>query len=390
LIQEGLANAQGDLIRTQDSWANATRLVIEAWTDFREEIGRAITENETIAIVISFVRDKIKELTLEIKGSAKGFQEFVSGGVKLAIMAMEALVKTMGLLITGLGKVGQGLVWLDDKLGLASKDFLEMETAFVDGMVEFGESLLSAGANIDLLQEQIDLAEKGLTKSRAASREAADGFSGVGSSAGKALIDIDNLKRSVQGSGKAFDGVLPMVRRFGREILDVIPHVDTLGVEIETVAPIIERLNLGINQLTPGMRSVGGAANETAEEVDHFNEILQQSANLTIIFGQSLGSLIGSLAGAASGFKSLFGGGKGLSGFLRGFQTETDEGLFKTTIGSFIGGFAKALPAIGAIAGPLVSLFGKLFKPKWKKLADEVARDWGVNIWVSPSFRLKS
>jgi len=116
---------------------------------------------------------------------------------------------------------------------------------------------------------------------------------------------------------------------------------------------------------------------ELAEETDAFNAIMQKSANLVIILGSSLGNLVASLAGAASGFKKLFGAGEsGKSGFAKLFSGFTTE-AGKLSFSSFLGGFANALPAIGALVGPAIAIFGKLFKPKWKKLAEESAKIFG-------------
>ncbi len=165
---------------------------------------------------------------------------------------------------------------------------------------------------------------------------------------------LDNAPQ-VQGLTFAYIDATSSLDKWGQSWLDFVPQVHTATQEIEAAATA-----------TQG-----------------FADVLQQAANLTTIFGGSLGSIFGGGASAIGGFESLFGGGKGLEGFFEGFQKKVGD-EFTTSIGSILSDLGSALPAIGALAGPAIqgiqALIGVFKKPEYVKVFEDVGRDWGVGI----------
>ncbi len=102
LITKGLVNAQGDLIRTQDSWSNATRLLEEAWIDLLEQLGLAVTDSRTLGVVISTVRESIKSLTAALKESEGGFTLMATEGIQLAIGVLREFLELMVVVTKGI------------------------------------------------------------------------------------------------------------------------------------------------------------------------------------------------------------------------------------------------------------------------------------------------
>ena len=109
-----------------------------------------------------------------------------------------------------------------------------------------------------------------------------------------------------------------------------------------------------------------------SENTEAFGKSLQGTSVLLLSFESNLGKAFAGAASGIQGFQSLFGGGRGLGGFVKDFKRDGE-----LSFGSFFEGFAKNIPAIGQLVGPAIALLGMLFKPKWKKIAKEGARLFG-------------
>lgn len=76
-VTEALSDASGDFVRTQDSWANQTRILSERWKEFMSEIGGALITvltpllqllNSIVAALTAFAR-KVNQLVQALAGS---------------------------------------------------------------------------------------------------------------------------------------------------------------------------------------------------------------------------------------------------------------------------------------------------------------------------------
>jgi len=77
--------------------------------DLTEEIGGAITENETIKIVIQEVSKIIGELSKEIDTNKKAFQDFVSSGVELAFNALIRMIPAAQFTVNSFLKIAKAV-----------------------------------------------------------------------------------------------------------------------------------------------------------------------------------------------------------------------------------------------------------------------------------------
>lgn len=82
-VTEALSDASGDFVRTQDSWANQTRILSERWKEFMSEIGGALITvltpllqilNHIVATLTKFAR-KVNQLAKALAGSNAGSGE---------------------------------------------------------------------------------------------------------------------------------------------------------------------------------------------------------------------------------------------------------------------------------------------------------------------------
>jgi TP901 family phage tail tape measure protein len=422
--EEGLRRA-GDITETvankqMQSFAAQTKLVQNNWELFLKTLGDFITQGKIGKEILAFLIDALVRLTDSLVENREQWIRLVGGGIDLALGGIDAFLTGTGLMIAGLAKLGKALLWVGDLLPQTQPEsWIRGQRAMVKEMELFGEGLLRGAAEIDLLQEKIQIATKiqlgqveAEKKASAATLEFRQALVGLQDTLDGVGTKTDSLKQSVQNYGAAVDVVLPSTTRFGREILDVIPHVDTLGVEIETIVPIIERLNLGINQLTPGMRSVGGAvdefADETIEAADKVGQSIEELAASFQLLGLDASSALGAITigiaqmarsvPAIKDFnKSLLGdktlsAGEKFSGILGSIAQGIAGVAQATASGSrgmrMLGGALQGAAAGGQIAGPIGAaiggaiggIVGALRGRGTMKIMKEVARDWGVTI----------
>ncbi len=85
-VTEALSDASGDFVRTQDSWANQTRILSERWKEFMSEIGGALITvltpllqllNSIVAALTAFAR-KVNQLAKALAGSKAGEEQAAS------------------------------------------------------------------------------------------------------------------------------------------------------------------------------------------------------------------------------------------------------------------------------------------------------------------------
>lgn len=147
VIQEGLANAAGDLIRTQDSWANQTRLVGEAFVNLQETVGQFITNSELLGGILRQITELMNDMSTSLNDNSSAWEQLVSKGllfflqvVRQTISVAGFLIKVLGYLTSALYTIGQGA------------------TFGALGMTEFGKSMQGAGVELRAIGEDVGAA----------------------------------------------------------------------------------------------------------------------------------------------------------------------------------------------------------------------------------------
>jgi hypothetical protein len=364
----------GDTRDVLDQIRQSAGLTDEAFKQVSEtashQFNQSMAELETIGIEIATnVLPPIVALLKEFNSILKE----ISPEVK-------AWVVQMGLLALALTKIAPLLLKIS-KVRFAFAAGAGGPAAVIAGALVLATILEEKLKSLESVQERMAKRDKGIV-----------GTIIPGSSDQAGVVDfLKNFKTGGENLARAFDQFRNVASDFGvdynawlKEFLTETPEhmqkaVDILGEYGPKLSDIkhefreIYKESPWDEVVLDAMEEAKNKTKELAEETDNFGEILQQSQALVIIFGRSIGGLVASLASAASGFKSLFSGG--IAGFKDLFKGEKGFGL-----GSIVSGFASALPAIGAIAGPIVAFFGKIFKPKWKKLAEEAAKIFGQTL----------
>ena len=213
-------------------------------------------------------------------------------------------------------------------------------------MADIGAAFSGQGDKFrDMAKGQQELADAMREESEAAAIAAGETLD-FGNKMGSATGGANALTDGVKNLKKALEEIIPYAKGFGQE------HILISDALLASTAGVIDAREAfegwiiptkslvdEIGRVSPGIHTYRDEVKEAAVETDNFGKILQQSANLTIIFGRSLGGLVGSLAGAASGFKSLFGAGESgksgfsklFSGFTNGSSYAAEHGLFDCT-----------------------------------------------------------
>ena len=158
LIQQGSADAIGDLSRTQDSYNNTLKEFAAFWTDIKHRVGDALKP-----IIMFGMRIASDQAVLNTLGKALGLiaAYFVSIKIqaKLAAIAMigfkRSLAKTgVGVLVVGLGYLAERFMMAGDEVKDFNDELDEIEAQFkaaeesasgMAGALEEVESTLSEG-----------------------------------------------------------------------------------------------------------------------------------------------------------------------------------------------------------------------------------------------------
>jgi len=197
---------------------------------------------------------------------------------------------------------------------------------------------------------------------------------------------VEKLSDKGKELNSVFAGTLiPTFQSFGAEVLyaknqALMPTAEYIKT---TMTPVMEKWAGVVLNTTPHVVVYGEETVVATDLTAKFTESLQAAANMTIVFGRTIGSVFGGAASAISGFGKLFskeGGGFGLGAFTEMFKATEGANRGKMTFGSILGGLASALPAIGALAGPIISGISALFKLGGPDIARDVSRDLGPHI----------
>ena len=382
--------------------------------------GVAITIGGELASVIQqLAKDDLVPLIEKISGAVEAFSKWDDGTKTATIKAagfaasLPAIILFLGLMIEKIGvliPLLKRLVWpvglgilisqsagyfkdLGDEIRATTPDFVKLgdiiRAVFIKGDVSSRAHDLAK--ELGVLNQHGVLAKDAMDKLRT---HLATLSVEVGATADETILNLTPALLNLTNASKDFKPLeMPEVKGlevFGKgldEVTKKIVNVEKVTKKaVASMQPILSELPAFKLNLKPEIatsflgskfdpwKAQTPSIKEASNELDNFNELLNQAANFAQIFGDKLGGGLAQAASALGGFSAL--SGKGMSGFTSMFKVGGKEDG-AVTGASFAGGFAKALPMIGALAGPAFQIIQMLFKPKWKKVAAMGARVFG-------------
>ena len=418
-----------------ESYASQVTLAEHAWENLQRTLGDFITENKGILALIRGTTDLMNRLTESITENEKAWTDAAGRGLDLFIGAIDAVVTSTGLLVTGLGKIIQAAASLQETLGFLSMTS-ERERAvnqdLADGMVAFGEAALRASAEIDILQEKIKFAadnqsfaiditdkhtEALLDTQRALAKlsdtdlsiyiglrdkglSAAEALEKLASAAEKAAPAIDNLGGGVDGLASvaipSLEGALD--RLYGSIVpvkeemiflgsVGLAPAVAGFG-DLEDAILNAEREFIpakeGIGDVSAAMAAAVPVTVSWTEVTGNLTGIMGDAGNILSVFGVEVDSTIGKITRLISSFESLFsnvtsligafGGGGGGGGGLGSLLGGLFGGGGKSAGLPSPGSFMPQMTGMGATAGTgFLSGFGSTVGGGMSSLAATLA-----------------
>jgi TP901 family phage tail tape measure protein len=326
--------------KQMESFAAQVKVVQNHWEILLKTLGDFITQGKIGKEILKILIDVLIRMTDSLIRNREQWIRLVGGGIDLALGGMDAFLTVTGLMIGGLAKLGKALLWVGDLLPQTQPEsWIRSQRAMVEQLEAFGEGLLRGAAEVDLLQERLQFA----TKVQLDNAEAQKKASAQTLEFRKALTDLRGSLDTVEtGTNNANKQVQQLVIGFGEFSLPIQSATDSIGefakelekpiAKAKTFAQLnkeaMDKASRLYADYGPKLSDLTDGQEELNEETDNFNKILQQSQNLVIIFGRSIGGLVASLASAASGFKSLFGkpgGGFGFGELFKGFKVAEGE-----------------------------------------------------------------
>jgi len=412
-IINGLQNAQGDLIETQNSWANQTRLVGEVWTDFLEVVGRFITDSNEVAAVLTGITLAIQMMTAWVQRNADAINSMISEGFVGILNAGPAVASAFAFIseqiggaVFGLGVLTRGfgdlLVFLKESTpALSAIGFVFPEmTANMDRaaqkvqetgarLEELGKTAFDSGQDVrdfaSNMQNSIDeiverMSEQGDVTDE--TRQFVDDY----------VQQLEDLKKALEeattGEVKLTKAQLQRQREQqalsqAQQILaqtssDVVEPLEIQRKSWVDLGPLVRDYDFTMLQVSRTLFEYGNESNTAADQNRAFGQSLQEAADFARLFNNDLGSLIGQLGAFSGGLQSLFGEGGGIGSIFGEASEKAGGGILGA-----ISGVASLAGPFGAIAGFGFELGGMLMNAFGRgadDVMDDVTRDIGASI----------
>lgn len=436
LIMQGMGKAQGDMIRTQDSWANQTRILGEVWTDLQETIGSFITENELLGKMMGFFVNLLKDVAAWIKLNKDEIRAWVDTGLifmartltGFVLPGLALLIEVFGAIITGLGKLMSMWVatanfmmkWvpvfrmLPETIRAGIQVGIDQMDALSQGAQGMGKTIFDsamsvrdAAGNMDQgIQKMIDSSGKATDKTGklAAVTEAYDSLTQ------QLEKDIKNAKGEQDGLNTSYkEGAdhLKAYQKIQKEAAESMAEIallskatsDAMGMFGFNATPLggIPMGAAGVGDLmgisgagilataAEGVGDIEFAIDKAKDRQEEFNDAIQHAQALFEMIPGNIGGIVSSLVGAGASIKNLTAGGKSIFGGLSGaFSAGKGDA---TGIMGLIGGIG----GVAAAAGPLIQMgmqmggfiikgLKSLFGRNKGDVMKEVGRDIGASI----------
>ena len=232
-VTNALSDASGDFIRTQDSWANQTRILSEQWKEFMSAIGSSLITvltpllqllNNIVAVLVSFAQ-KVNELVTALAGeNAKESEQ--SKHIAESVANQNALTEAVNETADAQEKSLAGFDEINKISGNSADSVASSSAGTTVSLVGADTAMENAAGSTwaDSLAERIKQAFEPLKSIDISNLESG----------------LTNLKNSLSGLGKdAFSGLL-----WGVE--NVLPEI--AGFTAETVLPsFLDSLSIAID-----------------------------------------------------------------------------------------------------------------------------------------------
>ncbi len=358
-------------------------------------------------------KGQTRTLMDQIDEEIAAYKKLSAGGFDAAKKAEEAkLIKQaadlMGVEVTAIRNVTQAREILAgksryDDLKKEREEHEKLVKAFRENAMEAGknaEETKKIGVALEAVGNYLKMSDSGLQQFTATLRSYGTEGAAAASQVQDAWESANEVRllvsRNVGGTLLA-----PMDTSAGREeaaamqkALDLVKQHNAALMDQDRLRGAIRKLYegnvidealyrelIGLNKVSEGTDKTKEA---TEKWVDSLSDALQAAASLKTIFGNTFGNIVAQLGTMASGFSKLFGKGGLLSqGFSGLFGKKDAEGklLGGFDFKSIVGGLASAIPAIGALAGPVLGAISSWFEGrKLKKIGKEAGAVLGESV----------
>lgn len=337
-VMDTLALAQGDFARTQNSWANQTRILSMQWQEFMSIIGKALT---TILLPLVKVLNTIVAALIRMANAFNAAIQAIFGGSRTELAesggaaAADDLAAATGALADSSGAAAAGQDELADstkaaaaaaKKNLAVFDELNVLQGNDSGGGSGGSGGggggggTGAGAAGGITSSEIGNAENKMSKLQVLFNQLKDSF-------------MEGLKLGWGDAGQGVQNILDDLGRIKDSLKEIFDDADVAAAGNRFANSVARALG----QVVGSVASIGVSIAENL--VGGFSRYLENNKgfikeSLTAIFniGADLTDMFGNTAGAiATLFRSLGSeGGKALTAGLMGILNNTLLGMIQT------------------------------------------------------------
>lgn len=375
-IIEQSETAQGDLIRTQDSWTNATRILGEAFTGLLEEFGTIIVESRTLGSAILLTQDVLRGLTEIVIRNKDSWRDFLENAIQAVAIAIPPLISITGSLVSALGTLGKAvsnvrLFWVN------LIETLVKVSTFLPGLIPGLDGVRSG--LVTFAEAQRTSVEQGLELSIALERGGED-LKRFGENA---KISVKEFVDSLNGQSDATDEIVDGTERYTNALDELLTsfkstsegaalttkELKTQQKEIDKARELFVRYSGAFGAIPTGVIEVNTSAiidQAAAIRMAHdelepylvlarekFPEVESAVKPVTDEYLRQAGVLENDLKPGMSGFNDFLSTTRGILGLL-GIDTDN-------FFGKFLGGLQKGidlLKGLGGLLGGIGSLFG--------------------------------
>lgn len=283
LAQQQSGNAIGDYARTSDGLANQMRLLTQRFEDLQVEIGKILIDVLDLDSVIGNLIDSITSVNEDTLRSYTNFG-LLATVVPLVTWALGSLIKNIGLIIQGFGKLMPflarhpyaALATAIGSIGLAFYNERSNVKGFVDELERF------QGLDIEKQLRGIEKTTKKAGDSFLQFQADLSGANGIGAQIFATMLNITGQTKDYQEALKElqkakyeamFDDFAKRMKELS-ESSDPADMVELQNLLNEIVDIIVDLDNAGLDQLKGQFQSLLTAASRTGDKIrEAFNAI---------------------------------------------------------------------------------------------------------------------
>lgn len=355
---------QGDLIRTQESAANATRRLSETWKQFLGDVGAAL-EPAALAVTLFLDRMISGAVGMDAFNTAKGFvllfaAEFVQ---VFSDTLPAALIQFLDVAALMPGTIGEMATSAADGMRNLQLSALDVASSLREqagaAFLEVTAVQETNGAAVEALTAKYDIMRNSMDEYESSAQRAAGATQQAAAALPSLAVPLEvNRRRTVDMSGAVTDYDRRMAEAWARTRQQT-SALGFLGGVLSSTSSLTR--TLGVESDSTFGKMLGWA--QTI--FDAFSGFLGLISQIAGGIG-GIGGLLGNLGGLGGGVAG--GGGGGLGGLLGGIGGLIPGGGLALGLGAAaIGGIGALLGGIGGGRDP-------------GTVQDEALRDMGVNL----------